>query len=573
MSDSGGGRPVKTARIGVYLCECGPNIAGKIDLDAVRAALLAEGERYRDAELIVKRYGFLCSGPGKQYLAEEIRDHGLTHLVVGACSPRDHDSTFMGVCAGTALNPYLYRIVNIREHCAWVIGDPAGAVDQAVSYLLGGISRVLRQSPLVERPLEIDPDVLVIGGGAAGMEAALALAGNGRRVHLVERSATLGGGRGSGSPQAEAVRRHPDVRLRLEAEVGKVIGFLGNFEAEVTLRDGTVESVPAGAIIVAVGSGSLDPREDPDLRYASGDDVLTLEELERALAEDGTPRLRDGSTPRSAVFVHCAGRGRLGYCSGSCCGRALTLAAGLRERHPDLEVTSILRDLCLPGPGGSEILRRAETAGVTRLRARRVLQAGNELEIETMDGASVRRRFDLVVPVPGTVPAADTGRLAEMLRIPLDGHGFFRELHRMTDPSGTPTDGVFLAGTAHGPKDLTGALRFARSCAGQIVTRLVPGERLVPEVKVSEILEAYCTGCGNCLEVCVYGAIRADADRGISVVNEAVCRGCGNCYGSCPSGALRTRHFTSEQLLREVDEALRPRTPVPQPVSGGGTAG
>jgi len=553
-------------RIGVYLCECGPNIAGRIDLDAVRDALLAEGGRYRGAELVVKRYGFLCSGPGKQFLTDEIRDNGLTHLVVGACSPRDHDSTFMGVCAGTDLNPYLYRIVNIREHCAWVIDDPSGATGQAVSYLLGGISRVLRQSPLHERPLEVNPDVLVIGGGAAGMETSLALAGNGRRVVLVERGPAPGGCMGSSSAAAEAVRRHPDIRILRESEVSKVIGFLGNFEVEVTRRDGPAETVAAGAIVLAIGSRTFEPTDDPDVSYGPDDDVVPLEAMERLLAGGGEPLLRDGSPPRSVALVHCVGRGELGYCSGSCCARALALAARLRAVRPDMEVVSVHRDLCLPGRGGTGILDRADASGVGRIRALRAVQSGNELAVEAMDGTPSKRRFDLVIPVPGTVPADDTGRLAAMLRIPLDEQGFFREMHRMVDPSGTATDGVFLAGTAHGPKDLRTALRFAGSCAGQILTRLVPGERLVPEVKVSEILEAYCTGCGNCREVCVYGAIHADPDRGISVVNEAVCRGCGNCYGSCPSGALRTRHFTNEQLLREVDEALRRRVPVlPEP--------
>ena len=556
-------------KIGVYLCECGPNIAGKIDLDAVRNAILAEGDRYREAEFVVKRYGFLCSGPGKQYLADEIRENGLTHLVIGACSPRDHDSTFMGVCAGTDLNPYLYRMVNIREHCAWVIGDPREATEQATSYLLGGISRVLRQSPLFEKPLEINPDVLVIGGGAAGMEAALALAGNRRRVHLVEKGSSLGGGYGSGSPQADAVRLNRDISVHLDTEVTRVIGFLGNFEVEVANREGATEQFAAGAIIIAIGCGTLDPSEIPGPRHASGDDVFTIMEMEALLAAGGEPKMRTGQPPRSIALLHCVGREELGYCSGSCCGRALALAAALRERLPGTPVTALYRDLCLPGSDGAESLRRARESGVELVRVPGASVSGTDLEIAMPDGGSMKRAFDMLVSVPGAVPASDTGKLAEMLRIPLDEHGFFREMHRMMDPSGTATDGVFLAGAAQGPMDLLASLRFARSCAGLILTRLVPGERLIPEVKVSEILEAYCTGCGNCLEVCVYGAIYADPDRGISVVNEAVCRGCGNCVGSCPSGALRTRHFTNEQLLREVDEALRRTVAAPGPDSEG----
>lgn len=557
MSETGTGKTEMTARVGVYLCECGPNIAGKIDLDKVMADILSESDRYRNVELVIRRYGFLCSGPGKQYLEDEIKENGLTHLVVAACSPRDHDSTFMEVCSRTDLNPYLYRIVNIREQCSWVITDPEEATERAATYIRGSISRVLRQSSLFEKPLEINPDAVVIGGGAAGMEAALALSSDLRRVFLVEKSASLGGGCGITMPQEKAVIEDPNVDIYLETQMSSVIGFLGNFEIGLKSADGKDEEITAGAIILAIGSDYSDPQESGRISFSESDEVHILAEAERTLEAAGDLKLRDGTMPETIAVVHCVGREEQGYCSGVCCSSSLKLAAAIRRLSPETAVTSVYRDLCLPGADGENVLRMARESGVELIRTKGTSLSGMELDLEKMDGTSEKRSFDMIIPAAAIVPAADTVSLAEMLRIPLDEHGFFKEAHRMTDPAGTTTEGVFIAGTAHGPMSVMSSMRFARACAGQVLTRLVPGERIVPEVKVTEILEAYCTGCGNCLDVCVYGAIYADTDRGISVVNEAVCRGCGNCFASCPSGALRTRHFTNEQIFREVDEALR----------------
>jgi heterodisulfide reductase subunit A len=183
--------------------------------------------------------------------------------------------------------------------------------------------------------------------------------------------------------------------------------------------------------------------------------------------------------------------------------------------------------------------------------------SGTTVKFEDPVAGKHEKAFDMVVLAPAMEPAEDTAALADILEIDLDERGFFKEAHQTTDPVATSIDGIFIAGAAQGPRDVSDSMLLAQATAGRIRSQLKPGGRIVPEVKVSEILEAYCTGCRTCLEVCGYGAIYYDDQKGISVVNEAVCRGCGNCYGSCPSGALRTRHFTNKQLYREVNEALR----------------
>lgn len=559
------------AKVGVYICECGPNIADKVDLDGMITDL-SEFEDFGDIELVVKKYGFLCSPPGRDFLEEEIKSLGLTHLVIGACSPRDHDSTFREVCSRTELNPYLYRIINIREHCTWVIEQNDKATEKAMSYMRAGIARVLHQSELFENPIDANPDVLVIGGGVAGMEAALSLAGENRAVYLVEKSDHLGGislelkgfsYKAFNEPdhtakKVESVLENPDIKVFLNTEVRSVIGFLGNFEIELVSRENDAETeITSGAIITATGCDLYDPALSDDFSYSASDDVYTTLEISGMLSSEDGIELRSGKTPETVALIHCAGRDEMNYCSGICCTAMMKTACLLKARFTDISVTEFHRDICLPPDRGQELYTSATEAGVDFIRVESTGISGNSVSFTLKDGREEKRSFDMIILAPALIPSPDTVDLADLLGILLDETGFFQEAHGMTNPSGTTTDGVFITGTAHGPKNIPDSMQFARASAGQILTKLIIGEKLIPEVAVSEILEAYCTGCGNCLDVCVYGAIYSDDAKGISVVNEAICRGCGNCFGSCPSGALRTKHFTNTQLYREVDEALR----------------
>jgi heterodisulfide reductase subunit A len=559
------------AKVGVYVCECGPNISEKIDIDAVLRTV-AGLEEYRDIELVVKRFGLLCSGDGKAFLEEEINENGLTHLVLGACSPRDHDKTFIEVCKKTRLNPYLYKIVNIREHCAWIIPDAEKATEKAISYMRAGINRVLYQSALIEKQLDIIPDVLVVGGGIAGLEAALSLAGDDRKVFLVERTDRLGGKsarfgkllprQGEGTAvigrKIEGVSSNDNVHVLLDSELESVIGFLGNFEVAVGSKGkDTTTDLRVGAIVVANGFDLVNPLDLDGYEYSGADEVFTSLEIEMMYAEQGKISMRSGNAPRSVGLVHCVGRAEKGYCSRICCNYLMKIAGYLKDQSEDIEVTQFHRGLCLPDKADQSFQRDILARGVDFKRVQDVTVSGTKVSFQSMNGEREEADFDMVVLAPAIQPAGGTDALAEVLGIPLSESGFSQEIHQTTNPVATATEGVFIVGAAHSPKGISDSMLFAQAAAGKILTHLIPGEKIVPEIKVSEILEAYCTGCRTCLEVCAYGAIDYDPERGISVVNEAICRGCGNCFGSCPSGAIRTKHFTNTQLYGEVREAIR----------------
>jgi heterodisulfide reductase subunit A len=558
-----------TARIGVYVCECGPNIGQSIDIPRVLEAIPALESR-KGVEVISKSFGLLCSGEGKEYLKKEIIENGYTHLVIAACSPRDHNSTFIGVCKEGGLNPYLYKIINIREHCGWVIHDKEKATDKAIQYIRGGISRVLCQSELFERHLEITPDVLVVGGGIAGMETALCLAGKDRQVYLVEKTENLGGkaarlasllprqGRGAEAlkQKLEAVWGNENIHVFINAEVASVIGFLGNFEVAVA-ADGDAESdLVVGAIVLATGYRLADTRDFAGYDYEDSDDVYTALEIEEMQAGGGIT-LRSGRTPGSVALIHCVGRREKGYCSRICCNYMMKLAGYFKEGTEGTKVTEFFFDMCLPDKADQGFFDASAASGIDFRRVTGISVSGTSVEFDEVGEGRRKEAFDMVVLAPAMEPPEGTEALGEMLAIDLDERGFFKEAHQTTDPVATSIDGIFVVGAAQGPRGISDSIFMAQAAAGRVRAQLIPGGKIVPEVKVSQILEAYCTGCRTCLEVCGYGAIYFDDQKGISVVNEAVCRGCGNCYGSCPSGALRTRHFTNSQLHREVTEALR----------------
>ena len=563
-------------KIGVYVCECGPNIADKVDIDKILAEISSLSEP-PDRIIIPKRYKLLCSNEGQDYLVDEIEKNELTHLVIAACSPRDHDITFMNVCKKTNLNPYLYKLINIREHCAWIIPDKEEATRKAIQYIRAGISRVLYQNPLVEKELDSIPDVLVIGGGIAGIEACLSLASEKRKVYLVERTDSIGGKvtkyekilphQGTGldiiQKKIQAVQENENITIFTETEVEKAIGFFGNFEIILknVQNEDQKNEIKVGAIVVAIGFDLFNPEKVPRYGYGKIEDVYTSMEIEEMNFKTGKILLKSGKPPKSAALIHCVGREEKGYCSRVCCNYMFKIAQYLKEKLPDIKITEFYQDLCLPNKADQEFFVDTKNKGVDFIRFKdiAVKQKDKEkfIEYTKIDGKKDKVSAEMIILAPAIEPAEGSKDIAELLNISLDETGFFQEEHQKLNPISTSIDGIFIIGSAQSPKNIQDSIMDAQAVGGKILTQLIPGEKLVPEVKVSEISEAFCTGCQTCLSVCSYGAIYFDEDRNISVVNEAICRGCGNCVASCPSGAAHAKHFTSPQLYQEVIEAIR----------------
>jgi heterodisulfide reductase subunit A len=546
------------ARVGLFLCECGPNIAEAMDLDRVQV------EAIQDRQVAgVERHRLLCSEAGQQFVSDRIREQGYDRVVIAACSPKQHEATFAAVLAKLGMNPEMLQMVNIREQCAWSTPDKAAATDKATRLVRAALDRVRFHEPLELREIECNPDVLVIGGGIAGIEVALRTAQPGRRVYLVEQG-ELGGmlaGRqslfpgmkpaaGLLEPRLKRLRENRQIEVFESSRLGELLGFFGSYVARIETEGGAVER-RAGAVVLATGACPAGPEGLDRYGYGRVTGVHTSDEFERS----GIRKLK------SVAIVHCAGRERLGYCSQLCCANSMKIARQVKTALPEADVVEFYRDLCLPGKEYDRFQRETEGTGVRFVRV-------DDVTVEEDSGRPVVRfqepgkeeasgDFDAVVLATGLAAEPGNAELAEMLDVELDEHGFFKEEHQVLNPVAATSEGVFIAGCAQGPAGLRDTIARAAAVAGKILAALVPGRKLQLEARTSEVSPVMCVGCGVCVTNCTYGALTLDQSMHVAVVNEVLCRGCGNCAAACPSGAARHRHFTNTQLSREVNEILK----------------
>jgi heterodisulfide reductase subunit A len=578
-------------RVGVYVCHCGINIAHTVDVEAVAsaAAELSNVEAARD-------YIYMCSDPGQQLIQDDIRELGLNRVVVAACSPRMHELTFRRVIQEAGLNPYYLQIANIREQCSWVHGERGSATEKAKGVVASAVSRACLLEPLEERETQVTPAVLVIGGGIAGLQAALDIADAGYMVYIVEKEAEVGGHVAQLSKTfptlddatdllcdiANRVRNHANIHVLINSEVVEVEGFIGNFQVQVrenpsgepdtedspkvSTQQGVLE-LSVGSIIVATGFGMFDPSLKPEFGYDGYNNVISALEFER-LASPSSPSggeiiIGDGEI-RDVVFIHCVGsRDRnLGnpYCSRICCMYTAKQAHLVREKLPNARITVFYVDVRAFGKGFEEFYDRVREEKVRYRRGSpsEIHKAGDRLVVraeDTLLGKPVEVEADLVVLATGIVPCEDAGDIAALLKLSRSEDGFFMELHPKLRPVDTTTDGVYLAGCCQSPKDIPDTIAQAKAAASSSLISLSLGKVKVESVTCA-VDPLLCSGCGLCAEACVYGALSLDERRGVMAANQVVCKGCGACATACPSGAVEVKHFTPGQILAEVEAVV-----------------
>ncbi|MGB2987787.1 MAG: FAD-dependent oxidoreductase [Phycisphaerae bacterium] len=559
-------------RVGVLVCHCGINIAGLLDIDD----LVQHAATVPDV-VVAKDHLFACSGTGQDELVELIRDHNLNRVVVAACTPRTHEPIFRETCAQIGFNPYLFEMVNIRDQCSWVHSKhPIEAQEKARALIRMGVARARHLEPLQEGAVPMTRAAVVIGGGIGGIQAATDLAAQGFPVTLVEKTNRLGGR----LTEPNLKHLYPNMRLaadvlkqkitRLEesgarvllnTEVAGINGFVGNFE--VTLKGATEEVFPAGTIILAFGASLHDPQGE--YGYGKLPNVITSQELENAFFRDESRLTIDGQKPDSASFILCVGsRDPEGFtgCSRYCCPTAIKQAIQLCEQG--IDTTIFYRDIRTISSGAEEMYREARGMGVLFVR----IPPGEKAEVIGDERAVAVRCFDDLlgrrVEVPTNLVVLSVGMRArqpemdifhDMLKVSVGLDGFFLERHPELAPVETAVEGVFLAGTVQGPKDIVDTVAQASAAAAKASVFLAYDTvKLPPAVAIVD--EEKCRGCGKCIEVCPFQApqlVETGPGTYTARINASLCKGCGTCTSWCPSGAMTSKHFTDRQVHAMID--------------------
>lgn len=668
-------------RIGVFVCHCGTNIAGTVDV-----AKVAEELGKVNGVVYSTHYTYMCSSAGQKMIEDKIHELNLTGVVLCSCSPRMHEKTFRSCAERAGLNAYKVEVANIREQCSWVMKEMGDATEKAIALGKAAVAKTILDTPLIEGETPMTKRALVIGGGIAGITAALDIADAGFPVDIVEKDYTVGGKMAKldktfptldcasciVTPKMTEVSQNPNIRILSYSEVAGVKGYIGNFEVDIKRHPRYVDetkctgcgaciekcpnkkvpnafnlnlnnrkaidipfaqAVPKvaaisadyclhmkgmkngkdnvcgfcekacaagainfhqeetmltekyGAIIVATGYNPISLEKFDEYAYSQSPDVVSSLEFERLCNASGPTnghllRPSDGKEPKNIVFVQCVGsrcsadstKGHE-YCSKICCMYTAKHAILTRDHYPDTNITVFYIDVRTPGKNFDEFYRRAvEQYGVHYIKGQvgkvTPLSDGT-LDVQGSDlilNRQVHIKADMVV-LAASIEADKSARpLATMLTTSMDNNDFFLEAHAKLRPVESPTAGIFLAGCCQGPKDIPETVAQSSGAAAKAICLLVK-DKLKNNPCTANPNENACNGCGQCANVCPYGAIsyiekdfrgpnRTTITRRVSQVNKAMCHGCGACTVACPSGAMDLLGFSNKQILAEVDSVL-----------------
>lgn len=550
-------------RIGVFICHCGSNIAGTVDVVKVAAEI----EKIPDV-VYVERNLYTCSEESQNSIAAAVDEHDLNRVIIAACTPRTHLPLFQGTCHKAGLNPYLVLFASIRELVSWVhMLEVEKGTLKAKDHISMAIAKSRYIEPLSDIEVSVLPTGLVIGGGIAGMTSALAIAAKGFKVYLVEKEEYLGGflrnlntinfhqetSEKILTPMIEAIKTNPNIEFYTSSIVSAVNGSIGHFQVTIDQK-GNEKIVEVGTIVVAVGGQEFKPVGY--YNYKENKDVFTSLEFEDLIKNK---QLNDGE---SIAFIQCVGSreadGRT-YCSLTCCGNSIKNALAIKDEYPNSQVYIIYRDIRVTFE--EEIYyRKAREKGINFIQYKSenppVLKNGGNLVLEVSDTLS-RKKFELsldkLVLASALIPWPENKTLSKFLKVPIDGNGFFFEAHPKLRPIDFATDGIFVCGTCQGPKNIIESMGQALGTASRSLIPLMNGRAVVDGATscIPEYNKSLCSGCEVCITVCPYKAINKNEEGEIEIT-EVLCKGCGVCGATCVNHVIEIRHFTDEQILSEI---------------------
>ncbi len=552
-------------RIGVFVCKCGSNIAGVVDVPSVRE--YAESLPYVD---YAADNMYTCSQDTQDMMTQIIKEQHLNRVVVAACTPKTHEPLFQETLVNAGLNKYLFEMTNIRNQDSWVHkNNPELATEKAKDLIRMAVAKVALMEPLVETELSINQTAMVLGGGIAGMTAAQSLAVQGYETHLIERNDYLGGqavnlfhtsqGDKVQEKLADVIRTveaNDNIKIHLNTELTHVDGFVGNFVSTLA-SGGQSEELEHGIAVLATGATPYIPTE---YAYGQAPNILTSLELDQKLIADD-PMLK---TMNAAAFIQCVGSREPDrpYCSRVCCTHSIENALELKKRNPDMNVYILYRDIRTYGEK-EYLYKAAREQGVIFIRYslnnKPVVSAtGGAITLKVTDhvlGLPVELSVDMVTLATAIIPYADE-KLANFFKVPMNEDGFFIEKHAKLGPSEFATDGAFLCGMAHYPKPIDESIAQAKAASSRAVT-LLSQKTIFSSGTIAQVDPMKCAACGVCVSICPYSAPSFAAEgrfAGKAEINPVLCKGCGLCVASCRSGAIHLKGFDTDQIFSQIFE-------------------
>jgi len=565
-------------KVGVFICTCAGTLAKDINkVEVLDLKALAHSASHWPGVVSSQILETACFPEDLQAIKDKIQEMGLNRVVIAACSNRTHDSLFQRTLRQSGLNPYLLELVNLREQCSKVHNaQPDIANRKALELVRVAVGRISAAKPVHKDKHRCRPSALVIGGGAAGMTSALAIADSGYDVHLVERSEMLGGNlltlhyvAEGYNPQlllrdlVNRVMAHKRITTYTNTEIVNHNGHIGFFQTDLETRrpnNGT-EHIHIEHGVTILATGAREAKSHPLLEYPS---VITQRELEEKVIHHP----EEIAALRDVVMIQCVQpEGVADYCSRVCCTNTMKNAIRIKLFNPNCNVTVLYRNIVTYG-FREEYYTEARKLGVVfvrfteeeppevyydedydRMRVRvRDLNLNRQLEIPT----------DLIPLSMSILPSQGTFEMAEMLGVPLSSEGFFKEAQMKLRPMDFMREGIFLAGMAHYPKFLEESISHALAAASRALALLSSQESLYLGGVVAQVDPQKCVGCLTCTRTCPFeipkvleGEVICGVGGlgGAAFIDPAQCQGCGTCTGECPANAIQLVNYTDDQIM------------------------
>ncbi len=556
-------------RIGVFVCDCGSNIAATVNVPSV-----AEYAKTLDDVVFVDEGKWICSVDFLAKIKEYITEHELDRVVVACCTPRTHEPTFKSTVKEAGLNPYLLEFVSIREQCSWVHKeDIEKATAKAKDLVRMGIAKARLLEPAEETRIEVGKDCLVIGGGTSGITSALSLADQDINVTLVEKSDHLGGLLSKIDTMApydvstkeflddrkKKLVENEKIMVKTNSEITEINGYVGNFK--VKIKEGEEEKEhDFSTIVVATGMRELEPHGQ--FEFDENDKVVTQLQLEELLRNE---KVRDVEIVSIINCVNSRNEER-GCCNVGCL-ISVKNAKEILKRNPNAKVYLFFKDINIRGTEVKYFKDAIEQYDIKLVRYADdtmpvVVSEDGKLIVRAHDvliGRDLSIPSDVVVLTPPFVGDESTEKLKGLLKVSTNSDGFFQEAHIKLRPLDFATQGIYLGGCTRSPKDMRESMEEAM---GASMRASIPMRKGYVEAEgiVADINYELCSDCGLCGKVCEFSAIELDEKH--PTVIKAICKGCGTCAAECPKDAINIIHFTDDQILAQVEASLeeKPRT-------------